>query len=466
MVEEYLLVANPAVHQGPDMTVSNRKSVLPSYGRLLHRHLMFHGAIVTANRRHINRSFAWTETVSWSKMDDMSVLLEEKHLTLAENIVADAHAHDGLAPVDLDGFWEDQERAVADPFFADCPQLPLGMLMSNECVFTELGVPQDWYRLIHDDVYRIDLERRYNKKCMEIVGRPLLPAAAKDPGLSWPEIKKLHEIFDAPEEWHSWSYWIRQAADTPHELEALLDKVDRRLENLADFMFPESWESEKARLVSLGESVPLYRGQRGPVTFAMSVYGVENLIYLIMDSPDLAARFRDTITRAILERARLLDEEAGYSAESAPHGWSWADDNCAMLNAEMYEYFGYPIVKTVFDRYCPDPKDTRGQHSDSDMGHLLPLLGRANLTWTNFGPTVMISHIREYLPDALIRGQLAPFTLSRNEEINIVAETLRDFEMSRDGKGVMFTTAGSINNGSRLSGMRLIMSTIQNHCRY
>ena len=396
----------------------------------------------------------------------MSVLLEERHVRLAESIVAEAHNTSGLAPLDLDRFWADQETAIADPFSDSCPQMPLGIRMSNECVFAELDVPQDWYRLIHDDEYRVGLELRYNDRSQAVVGRSLMRAPATPPGSAWPEVKKLNEIFDAPEEWHTWSYWIRQAAGKPGELEALLDKVERRLERLSDFIFPDNWNNEKERLLDAGESVPLYRGQRGPVTFAMSVYGVENLIYLIMDNPELAVRFRDVITRAILERARLLDDEAGFSAGTAPHGWDWADDNCAMLNAEMYEFFGYPIVKAIFDRYSPDQGDTRGQHSDSDMRHLLPILGKANLTWTNFGPNVSVSQIREHLPDALIRGQLAPFTFCRNEEVNIVAETLRDFDMSRDKKGVVFSTAGSINNGSRLTGMRLIMATIQRHCNY
>ena len=59
-----------------------------------------------------------------------------------------------------------------------------------------------------------------------------------------------------------------------------------------------------------------------------------------------------------------------------------------------------------------------------------------------------------------------PFTFSRNEEVNIVAEFLRDFEMTRETRGLSFTTAGSINNGSRLTGMRLIMAAIQRHGRY
>jgi uroporphyrinogen decarboxylase len=198
----------------------------------------------------------------------------------------------------------------------------------------------------------------------------------------------------------------------------------------------------------------------------MSVYGPESLIFLVMDNPGLAGRFRDAILRAMLEHARILDEEAGFTPQTAPHGFYWCDDNCALLNQDMYEFFGYPILKGIFDRYSPNPGDTRGQHSDSNMGHLLPALGRLGLTSTNFGPTVMVDEIRRHLPNAVIVGQLAPFTLSRNDEIGIVAEFLRDFEMAREKRGWVFATAGSINNGSRLTSMRLLMAAIQEYGRY
>jgi uroporphyrinogen decarboxylase len=100
------------------------------------------------------------------------------------------------------------------------------------------------------------------------------------------------------------------------------------------------------------------------------------------------------------------------------------------------------------------------------MGHLLPLLGKLNLTGTNFGPTLTVSEIREHLPRAVIDGQLAPFTFSRNEEPGIIAEFLRDFDQARAHRGLRFATAGSINNGSRLTGMRLIMAAIQHFGRY
>jgi len=38
--------------------------------------------------------------------------------------------------------------------------------------------------------------------------------------------------------------------------------------------------------------------------------------------------------------------------------------------------------------------------------------------------------------------------------------------MARESRGLVFTTAGSVNNGSRLTGMRLIMAAVQRFGRY
>jgi uroporphyrinogen decarboxylase len=202
------------------------------------------------------------------------------------------------------------------------------------------------------------------------------------------------------------------------------------------------------------------------VTFATSIFGIENLIFLLHDNPDLAARLRDAIGTTMLAIARVLDEEAGYTEQTAPRGFSFADDNCALLSPDLYAFFGRPILEHVFARYAPEPADTRFQHSDSAMGHLLPLLFGLGLTGVNFGPTLSIAEIRAHCPRAVIYGQLAPFTFSRDEQANMIVEMLRDFEQSRAHRGVVFTTAGSINDGSRLTGMRLLMAAIQKHARY
>ena len=207
---------------------------------------------------------------------------------------------------------------------------------------------------------------------------------------------------------------------------------------------------------------------RGPVTLACSLVGEENLIFLILDEPELAARFSSVITNVILKMGDIMDEEAGIAPEErGKYGFSFADDNCCLLNPEMYELFGYPVLRDVFAHFAPGKNDSRYQHSDSAMGHLLPILGRLDLNGVNFGPTVLIPEIRKYLPHARIDGCLAPFTFMRNEKDEIIRQILRDCEDARlAGRGVNISTAGSINDGSSLESMRLIMALIQNYGRY
>ena len=399
----------------------------------------------------------------------MSIGTKPEHHRLAAKLVAEARAHDGLAPLDLDRFYADQQAAGADPFGAHIPQCPLGIWMSGECVFAELGIEEDAWRYGHDEEWRLSLNRAYNDKSEKIVSRRLLPEEPTPPGAAskqYPPVKGLHDIFEGTHVWESGCWWLQQSARSEDELRALLDRVEGRLENLREFLLPAGWDAERDRLMALGVKPPSYRGQRGPVTFAASIYGVENLLFLIMDNPLVAARFRDLILKSMLGMARVLDEEGGYTPETAPRGFSFADDNCYLLTPQMYEFFGYPILKAIFDRYSPGERDGRYQHSDSDMRHIVPLLGRLKMTGVNFGPPVMVDHIRRHIPGAVIHGQLAPFTFSRNEEQNIVAEFLRDFEMARQSRGLVFSTAGSINNGSRLTGLRLIMAAIQRYGRY
>ncbi|MCG3146677.1 MAG: hypothetical protein PCFJNLEI_00111 [Verrucomicrobiae bacterium] len=371
------------------------------------------------------------------------------HSARVADLLERMRSAEGLAPVDLERFWADQDRALAAPFGADIPQVPLGIMMGRECVFDELAIPEtpaNWHKLIHDAEWYAETARAYNDKAERIVGRRLLTERMPAPQLA---TKQLHDIFESRYVWHNESYWLEQSVHGEDELQRLLDRVDQRLANLREFL-------------ALPPGVAPYRHQRGPVTFATSIFGVEDLLYLILDNPSLAGRFRDTILRAMLGLAEVYDEAAGQS----PHGFSFFDDNSCLLTPEMYEFFGYPILQAIFAKYAPAPGDRRYQHSDSPMGHLLPILARLNFTAVNFGPTLTVSEIRHHLPHTVIEGQLAPFTFSRNEEEKIVREFFRDFDQARAKRGLIFATAGSVNNGSRLTGMRLLMAAIQKYGRY
>ena len=385
------------------------------------------------------------------------------HEAKAKWLVRQAHANNGLAPLDTEKFWADQAVAAADPFGRRIPQVALGITMYGDAVYDELGIPEDCYRYGHDLAWRLEVNKAYNDKAEKIIGRRPLSEVFDDPARRYPRVKDLADVFEAKNVWHDQSWWLQQSAHNEDELKALLDRVEQR--DIRQFILPPNWAEEKARLQRLGVKPPRYRFLRGPVTFATSIYGGEDFLLLVLDNPDLAVRLRDAMIRSMLAIARVLDEEAGDAA-AAPHGFQFNDDNCCLMTPAMYELFGYPVLKTIFETFSPNAGDLRYQHSDSTMGHLMPILSRLNMTGVNLGPTLRVDEIRAAMPRTIIDGQLAPFTFSRNEEENIVMEFLRDYELAGDARGLRFATAGSINNGSRLTGMRLAMSAIQHFGRY
>ena len=380
-------------------------------------------------------------------------------------LLRDMEANNGMAPLDVERFWADQKIAIANPFGKNIPQLPLtNWMMWEENIYDELGIPEDGYRYETDDAWRVEVSRAYNDKAEKIVGIRPINETPKNPALSYPRVKELHELFECEQTWVSGSWWLHQSADTPDELARLLDRVESR--DVRSFILPEGWEEAKTRLMPLGIRPPEYLKQRGPVTFATSVYGTENLCFLILDEPDLAARFRDVILRKMLEIRQVLEKEAGLTRDTATRGFRVNDDNCYLLTPEMYEFFGYPILKGVFDYCAPEPHHYRYQHSDSAMGHLLPILERLKFTAVNFGPTLTVSEIRAAMPDTIIEGQLDPMVYARNEHYEIVRQLLRDFAQVGDRRGLVFAAAGVVNNGTRLTSMRLILAAIQRYCRF
>ena len=364
--------------------------------------------------------------------------------------------------MDLEQFWKDDAAAHEENCFSpNSPQVALGIRMSDECVFAELG--EDGAPWAHTPAERrSDLNKRYNDKAEKIVGIRLLNENFAPPESHLPEVKRIGEVFGGRYIWLNDTEWLERGITTPQQLEAQLDKIDKT--DLRSFILPLDWEEQcRIKFEKYGTRPSCHNGVRGPVTLACSVFGIENLIYLITDAPELAKRFSGTIADVIIKTTEIMQKEAGRET----FGFGFNDDNCCMLNAEMYEFFAYPILKRVFERFCPEPKHWRYQHSDSAMEHLLPVLGKLNLHGVNFGPSVTIDKIRKYMPKTRIDGCIAPFTFMNSDRAALVSEVKRDCEMAkRYGKGVNLTTAGSINNGSSLENLRTVMQGICEYGRY
>lgn len=379
--------------------------------------------------------------------------------------------------LDIEQFWKDEELTHKENCFSKkSPQVALGIRMSEECVFAELGEEgQPWGYTPPERRY--ELNCRYNEKARQIVGRSLLPEnkplpKEQQPKVTIPEFRKIGEVFGGNYVFDGNTTWLKGTLEDNEALEKKIKEVNALTadpEAFRKFVLPADWDERcKAVYELYGKRPNQFRSIRGPVTLATSVFGVENLTYLYYDDEELYGKFADAIGDVVIAYIDLFIKESGKDENTFDHGFSFYDDDSCLLTPQMYKDFGYKVLKRVFEKVSPNPEDRRYQHSDSAMGHLLPLLADFNLTACNFGPTLTVREIRAHMPNTRIDGQLAPFTFMRNNEDEIIAEVKRDCEMAKENdlRGLNLATAGSINNGSLLTSMRAVMAAIQNYGRY
>lgn len=375
--------------------------------------------------------------------------------------------------LDVAQFWKDNEIAMRDNCFSkDAKQVAFGIDVLDECVITELGLDMHpWSHVAPDKM--TEYRKRYNDRAETIVGRRILKEAPK-PHLKFPSVRLHGEVFGGVYTEQDHVSWLHSDMKTPEDLEKSLDQADRLLPNLRDFILPSNWDAEKKRIFDeTGETPDPYwygRRVRGPVTLAMSLYGIENTIFLMYDEPELTHRFFETIERVLLAYTKIFEQEAGMDKiRKNRYAYRFNDDNCSMLTAELYEEFVFPVLQHVFDYTCPGHHVyCRYHHSDSAMAHLIPVLSRLDLTAVQFGPTVLLDQIRTYMPDTRVDGCLDPLTLMSNDEDKIIAEVRRDCEMAKalHTRGLKIDAAGSVNYGTKLTSLRAAMYAVQTYGRF
>ena len=119
--------------------------------------------------------------------------------------------------LDIAQFWKDDEKAHQENCFSKAaPQAALGIRMSNECVYAELGVEGHPWDPV-DPVKQAELNKRYNDKAEKIVGKRLLQESFDT--VHFPYVKRIGEVFGSRYEYINHSEWLHRCAETPEELE-------------------------------------------------------------------------------------------------------------------------------------------------------------------------------------------------------------------------------------------------------
>ncbi|MCL2478092.1 MAG: hypothetical protein FWF22_01220 [Treponema sp.] len=378
-----------------------------------------------------------------------------------------------MEALDLARFLKDNEEAKKENCFnPKAKQAAFGVSMELDCVYEELGIRDGLHPWAPrpPELMRKYI-RQYNDRAEEIIGYRIMNETYPSQKNLFPYIKRIGDIFEGRYTLKEYAEWLEPSVSSAHELEAMLDRVEKL--DLFSFVIPDNWEIECRRVYEkygIRPNPQMMEGRmiRGPVTAATSVMKGEDFIMLYYDAPELFERFGMVMADTLVEYVKVVDRACGYSEENRPRGFRFNDDNCCLLTPHMYEVFACPVLKKVFDYCSPGEDDSRYQHSDSDMAHLVPILARFNLTGVNFGPNVLVDMIRPYMPKTRIDGCISPLAIQRNDEEELVRQVKRDCRTAIDNgwRGLNIAAAGLTTYGSRLSSLRLMMQVIQNYGQY
>lgn len=353
--------------------------------------------------------------------------------------------------MDLALFWKENAESANKPFRTDKPRVPISLSFDDHWLLEEMQPPA-YIRYYQEPEYRAELNRQTNDRMEPVIGiRPF------NEQVEGPPLLRIEEVFGSRiEVVEGGTPWLEPGVKTPEELVEVLDRVER----LSD---PELDEL----LCSKGFSCERKERQetawcRGPATIGTSVVGTTELMFWLIDEPEIMGRFYETLAATIIRYREAIHRITGVKTR----GFAWLDDNCALFSPSLYEEFCLPVMKEVFGYFSPEPDDYRFQHSDSAMSHLFPLLAPLNFHGVNFGPTIPVEDIRAAMPNTVIHGQLAPFTLRNDGPDAVRNEVLRDFNAVGADGGLFMTTAGSIAAGTTLKSVRHWMEVVHNECRY
>jgi uroporphyrinogen decarboxylase len=201
--------------------------------------------------------------------------------------------------LDIEKFWKDEALCHKDNCFSkEAPQVALGIRMSDECVFAELGEEGEPWGYTAPE-RRYDLNCRYNEKAIQIVGRPLLKEV-KPSGqrrVQIPKYRMIGEVVGGKYVFDGSNTWLSGSIKDPDALKKCLASA-RAMANdpeaFRKFVLPADWDEKcKAVYELYGERPKQFSNIRGPVTLATSVFGIEELSFLYYDDEDLYREFAD-----------------------------------------------------------------------------------------------------------------------------------------------------------------------------
>jgi uroporphyrinogen decarboxylase len=355
--------------------------------------------------------------------------------------------------LDLSAFWAENDACFDDT--PHKPRCPISFSPDDHWLFEFLDIPST-LRYYQEKAYRDEMHRQANLLTREWVGREFFD---EDTWSSAP--RRIENLFECEFTYTENSTpWLTPSTDDPDEFNRILERAEKT--DIRNWALPDEFLNEWEQRRRDGKILPsLGTGSRGPATIMTSVIHPETFFYWSHDRFDLLCRFRDILSRKMVELNRVLREFSEYTQP----GWWITDDNSALFNVRLYRELCVPVLRAVLDEFAPGTA-SRYQHSDSAMSHLLDEQSALGINACNYGPTVDSGLIRKKLPHAVIHGQMPPMLLRNGSPDDIRRQVRQDFLKAGASGKLIITTAGSLATGTGVGRMLWMMSCVARETRY
>ncbi len=359
--------------------------------------------------------------------------------------------------LDVRAFWQENERCFA-PFSTDKPRTPLTFWLDDHFMHGVVELPST-ARYYQDLVYRLEVHRECNRR--------LRPALGKD---FYPEDKIQYkkgefEVLCGARRViaEGITPWIESSIASIDDVKALIARLatyDMRSMAISDEMQAARRQFE----LQTGVRLLFEHSWTGPATLACNILGTTNVCLFMLEETDVMAELMSVLCdQYIAYREAVASADNGQVDRS---GIGVNDDCCYLFPPRLYERLCAPFLARFFAAFAPEPRHKRRQHSDSPMGHLMPILNDLGVNEVNFGPTLHPAAIRQGMPRAVIHGQIPPFLLRDGSPEEIIATVRRDVESVGGDGGLVECPAGAVVVGTPPENLRTYMWAVQTYGKH
>lgn len=198
----------------------------------------------------------------------------------------------------------------------------------------------------------------------------------------------------------------------------------------------QGYANAENRLLAQGLNIKMVAA-RGPFAVAGWVLGITEFMTALVEQPDTAHRFLDTVTTTIINWLH-----AQLDVLKSPEGIMVLDDIVGMVSPKMFEEFVRPYFSRIFQEFNGM---IRVYHNDTPCAHLLAPMSTLGFDVFNFSHEHDIALVQSKMPNVALMGNVPPLKLMVRGTPEHVETFARGCIAKTGGRGLILSAGGGVS---------------------